>query len=84
MTPIFHAAHFNLKVKREAVKVLFPNAKVTLMAVGPFTDSEGEAVFGFCEVTEVRRHTFTFEADGALWTARLDAVIKGFNIVVQE
>lgn len=84
MTPIFHAHHFNLKVKKEAVKVLFPNAKITLMAIGPFTDSEGEAVFGFCEVTEVRRHTFTFEADGDSWTARLDAVEKGFNIIVWE
>lgn len=83
-THYFEVNSLNLKPSLNAVKVLFPYYKITIRTTGNFCDLEGETVFGSCEVTEVRRNQFTFEADGKLWDAHIAAVKEGFMIIVED
>jgi len=69
----------DLHKKIEAFKLLF-GREPEITAIGPFDDKEGEAVFGFVKVTEVKPSSFLFEADGDIYEAFINAVPNGFYL----
>lgn len=73
----FRVANDVLPRKTEAAKELLATGKIYVD--GPFVDSEGETVFGRCEVCSYGSHSFSFEADGGLFYA-LNTAVEYFII----
>lgn len=68
-----------LKEKVRAFEILFEKLPL-VTAIGPFTDEDGDSIFGFVEVVKIGRTRVMVEADGVRSYVTISSVVNGFYL----